>query len=137
MSKVRKKIKKLKSKIDKNLVKFDFVHQGLKSMGLPDPVNDLVYGESKALTPAEQNAKMQQQQMEAATKASEDAIQQQAEFDARSQRLASNQAGLTGANAASDTTKFDIGGMDSPDTILDDMRKRRGKATTSSQLGIG
>lgn len=131
-----KSFKKIKSKIDKQLVKFDFVHQGLKSMGLPDPVNDLVYGENKALTPAEQNAKLQKQQMDAATKASEDAMRQQAEFDAQAQRLASNQAGLTGANAANDTTKFDIGGMDSPDTILDDMRKRRGKSATSSQLGI-
>lgn len=123
-------------KIRKAVAKFDLGHQAVKSMGLPDPSGDLLYGDSKALTPAEQNAKLQKEQMEQASKASEDALRQQAEFDAQAQRLASNQAGLTGANAAKDTTKFDIGGMDSPDTILDDMRKRRGKSATSSQLGI-
>lgn len=124
-------------KIGKVLVKGDLGHQAVKSMGLPDPAGDLIYGDSKALTPAEQNAKLQKQQMEQATKASEAAMQQQAEFDAQASRLAANQAGLTGANAANDTTKFDIGGTDAPDTILDDMRKRRSKSTTSSQLGIG
>jgi hypothetical protein len=129
-------VSKTFKKITKVLVKGDLGHQAAKSMGLPDPAGDLIYGDNKALTPAEQNAKMQKQQMEQATKASEAAMRQQAEFDAQAQRLASNQAGLTGDNAAKDTTKFDVGGMDSPDTILDDMRKRRGKATTSLQLGI-
>lgn len=123
-------------KIRKTVAKFDLGHQAVKSMGLPDPAGDLLYGDSKALTPAEQNAKLQKEQMEQASKASADALRQQAEFDAQAQRLAANQAGLTGANAAKDTTKFDIGGTDSPDTILNDMRKRRGKSATSSQLGI-
>jgi len=123
-------------KIRKVLVKGDIGGQVLKSMGLPDPAGDALYGSDKILTPAEQNAKLQKEQMEQAAKASDAAMRQQAEFDAQAQRLASNQAGLTGANAANDTTKFDIGGMDSPDTILDDMRKRRGKSATSSQLGI-
>lgn len=85
---------------------------------------------------ADRAAEIQKKQIEQAENASRLAMEQQANFDRQAQLLSSNQAGLSGANAAADTTKFDIGGTDAPDTILDDMRKRRGKATASSQLGI-
>lgn len=102
----------------------------VKTVTKKGPLGDLLLGG------ADKAADIQKKQIEQAEKASRLAMEQQANFDRQAQLLSSNQAGLTGANAATDTTKFDIGGTDAPDTILNDMRKRRGKATASSQLGI-
>jgi hypothetical protein len=50
-------------KVKKTIVKFDLGHQFAKKMGLPDPVGDAVYGDYKALSPAEQSAKMLEDSM--------------------------------------------------------------------------
>jgi hypothetical protein len=47
----------MSKKIKKNLAKFDLGHQFVKKMGLPDPLGDAIYGDYKALSPAEQSAK--------------------------------------------------------------------------------
>jgi hypothetical protein len=130
-------LKKVWKKVTKVLVKGDLGYAALKSMGMSTPGGDLMYGDNKLLTPAEKNQQMQQEQMEAQTRASDDAMKQQALFDEQASRIASNQAALQGSNAAQDTTRFELGGSDTPDGILEDMRRRRNKgSSTSSQLGI-
>ena len=132
-------VKKVFKKVNKVLVKADLVHQGLKGMGLADPVNDLVYGDEKALTPAERAQKMQKEQMDAQIKAEQDALNQQKLFDEQARRIANNAAGLDSANAMDNTTKFEIGGAaDAADSnnLLADMRKRKRTTSASSQLGI-
>jgi len=47
----------MSKKIIKKIAKFDLGHQAVKKMGLPDPAGDALYGDSKALSPAEQSQK--------------------------------------------------------------------------------
>lgn len=127
--------KKAFKKLQKISAMGDLGHQVVKGMGLPDPVGDIMHGDYKTKSPAEQAAANQKAQMELATKAQEDAMAQQTAFNQQAQLIAGNQAGLEGANAAADTTKFELGGDDVPDDVY---KRRRSKATgsTSSQLGI-
>ena len=130
-------IKKAFKKVNKVLVKGDLVHQTLKGAGLPDPINDTVYGEAKALSPAESAAKMQQKQFDAQMKAEQDALNQQALFDKQAKLMSQNAAGLLDSNQMADTTKVDIGGAaESSDSIVADMRRRKRGQNTSTQLGI-
>ena len=129
--------KKLFKKVNKVLVKGDLVHQVLKGAGLPDPVNDLVYGDAKVLSPAEASQKLQKQQMDQQMQAEQDALNQQRLFDEQAKRIAANAAGLDNANAMDNTAKFEIGGSaDTPDSLLNSMRKRKRTTSASSQLGI-
>ena len=130
-------VKKVFKKVNKVLVKGDLVHQTLKGAGLPDPINDAVYRDEKALSPTEAAAKMQQKQFDAQMKAEQDALKQQALFDQQAKLMAQNAAGLLDSNQMADTTKVDIGGAaDSSDTIVADMRRRKRGQNTSTQLGI-
>lgn len=138
MSGVKKVFKKVTKKVSKVLVKGDLVHQVLKGSGLPDPVNDLVYGDAKVLSPAEAMQKLQKQQMDQQMQAEQDALNQQRLFDEQAKRIAANAAGLDNANAMDNTAKFEIGGSadTAPDSLLNSMRKRKRTTSASSQLGI-
>lgn len=48
----------MSKKIRKVVAKFDLGHQFVKSIGLPDPAGDALYGDQKALSPAEKAAQM-------------------------------------------------------------------------------
>jgi hypothetical protein len=43
---------------------------------------------------------------------------------------------LADANAANAVTKVEVGGTDTPDTLLEDARRRKGSGTVSSQVGV-
>lgn len=43
---------------------------------------------------------------------------------------------LAEINAASEVVNVEQGGMDLPDTVTEDIKRRKGKATVSNQLGI-
>lgn len=47
----------MSKKIKSVVAKFDIGHQFAKKMGLPDPLGDTLYGDSRALSPEEQAAK--------------------------------------------------------------------------------
>lgn len=111
--------------LKKALVKFDFGHQIAKSMGLPDPAGDLLYGDQKALTPAEQAAKSAKAQLD-----------QDAEVTRQQGILAANATSLAANSAADNTASVIAGGSASEaDTSGTDLKRKR-VSSLSSTLGV-
>lgn len=67
-------------KIRKTLAKFDLGHQFAKGLGLPEPSGDILYGEDRKLSPAENQSKIAKEQS------------QQAEAQAQGQAAAAAEA---------------------------------------------
>lgn len=122
--------KKAIKTVAKVATKLDFGHQVVKSIGLPDPMGDALYGDNKTLSPAEKAAKSQQDAAENAAR------MEQTRFDSQATAL-KNRTLLEGANAAQNTVQVQTGGGDTPDSVLNDMRRRkRPGASVATGLGI-
>lgn len=79
----------MSKKLKKLVAKFDLGHQFGKKLGLPDPSGDALYGDAKALSPAEQ---AQKNAMDMAKQQAE-----QAEASSMQQLSAANEAAAQGA----------------------------------------
>jgi hypothetical protein len=126
-------------KVTKVLAKFDLGHQYGKSLGLPDPSGDLIYGKNKALSPAERADKLAKTQMdfqqEQADKVSADAVEQ-ARASANALQLSQDRQNIQAAidaNKPVDTTEVDVavgGGGDAA-------AKRKKFSSQSASAGSG
>lgn len=112
-------------KFKKLVAKFDFGHQMAKGMGLPDPSGDALYGDAKALSPAEQAQKSAKAQLD-----------QDAEVERQKGILAANATSLA-ANSAADNAATVIAGGSAgeADTSGTDLKRKR-VASLSSTLGV-
>lgn len=127
-------------KVTKVLAKFDLGHQYGKSMGLPDPSGDLIYGSDRALSPAERADKLAKTQMDfqqqQADKVSADAIEQ-ARGSAQALQLAQDRQKIEQQVAETkpvDTTSVDVSVGDSTDNAA---AKRKKFSSQSANAGSG
>lgn len=128
-------------KIQKVAAKFDLGHQYGKSLGLPDPSGDLLYGSNKALSPTERADKLAKTQMDLqqdqANKATAEA-QEQARASAQAIQLQNDRANITqqvANNPAVDNASVDVQ-VDGTDDASS-RRKRFSSVSTNAGQGEG
>lgn len=127
-------------KVTKVLAKFDLGHQYGKSMGLPDPSGDAIYGDNKALSPAEQTAKTAEAQMDfqqtQADKVSADALEQ-ARGSAQALQLAQDRQKVESQVAETKPVDTSEVSVDVGDVGGDAASKRKRFSTQSTSAGSG
>jgi len=127
-------------KITKIAAKFDLGNQYAKSMGLPDPVGDLLYGKNSALSPAEradelaktQNKFAQQQADQATREAQQQAIASTQAIQLQTDRARAN-AAVADMGPAVDNTPVVVDAQDSGDATA----RRKRFTATSANAGDG
>lgn len=126
--------KKAFKKVRKVAAKFDLGHQVGKKLGLPDPSGDFLYGSDKALSPAEQAQKSQEEAQRAAAEQAALA-RQQAEQQAQQMALMQSnfQTDLRGENLAT----VIAGGTADMASAEADPQKRKKASGLSTTLGLG
>lgn len=120
-------------KIKKLAAKFDVGHKVGKSIGLPDPSGDALYGSDKALSPAEQAQANQQAMMRQASEQQNLALQQQQQQAEQLALMQSNfQTDLKGENL----NTVVAGGSADMASAEADPTKRKRNSGLSTTLGL-